>query len=163
MQVAAVVLFAEETRRAVVASLHNVQRYTIKVDAGVAGHDGMLAREYIEPGPFNSFIGDARPYCTLMIASGLAGVKNYFTLTPGVRRRGGRIGACCKSFCRVLRLILQEIRVDPRAYNLSWIEHYSGKVEGCQLVEEFREGFAQIHVSTKLMIPEISLSSCTVE
>jgi hypothetical protein len=30
-----------------------VQRYAIEVNAGAAGHEGMLAREYIEPGPFN--------------------------------------------------------------------------------------------------------------
>jgi hypothetical protein len=55
VQVAAVVLFAEETRLTVVASLHDVQRHAIKVNAGAAGHEGMLAREYIEPGPFNFF------------------------------------------------------------------------------------------------------------
>jgi hypothetical protein len=53
VQVAAVVLFTKEAGFAVVPALHNVQRYTIKVDAGAAGHEGMLVRKYIEPGPFN--------------------------------------------------------------------------------------------------------------
>ncbi len=34
-------------------ALHNVQRHAIKVNAGAAGHEGMLVRKYIEPGPFN--------------------------------------------------------------------------------------------------------------
>jgi hypothetical protein len=53
VQAAAVVLFTKEAGFAVVPALHNVQRYTIKVDAGAAGHEGMLVRKYIEPGPFN--------------------------------------------------------------------------------------------------------------
>ncbi len=53
MKIAVVVVFAEETRLTVVASLHDVQRHAIKVNAGAAGHECMLARKYIEPGPFN--------------------------------------------------------------------------------------------------------------
>jgi hypothetical protein len=56
VQVAAVVLFTKEAGFAVVPALHDVQRHAIKVNAGAAGHEGMLARKYIEPGPFNSEI-----------------------------------------------------------------------------------------------------------
>jgi hypothetical protein len=35
-----------------VPALHDVERYAIEVDTGAARHEGMLARKYIEPGPF---------------------------------------------------------------------------------------------------------------
>jgi hypothetical protein len=59
VQVPEVVLFAEEEGFAVVPALHDVQRHAIKVNAGAAGHECMLARKYIEPGPFNP-MGDWR-------------------------------------------------------------------------------------------------------
>ena len=45
VKIAGVVFFAEETRLTVMPALYDVQRYTIKVDAGAAGHEGMLARK----------------------------------------------------------------------------------------------------------------------
>jgi hypothetical protein len=49
VKIAVVVVFAEETWLTVVPALHDVQRNAIKVDAGAAGHERMLARKYIEP------------------------------------------------------------------------------------------------------------------
>lgn len=43
MQVAVVIFVAEETRLALAAALHYVQRNTVKVDARAAGHDRILA------------------------------------------------------------------------------------------------------------------------
>jgi len=56
VQVTQVIVFAEKTRFAVVAALHDVQRYAVEVDARAAGHAGMLvlAPGKVEPGPFNS-------------------------------------------------------------------------------------------------------------
>ena len=45
VQVARIVFLGEEAGFAVVAALHDVQRYTIEVDAGAAGHAIMLARK----------------------------------------------------------------------------------------------------------------------
>jgi hypothetical protein len=41
----------EETGFAIVPALHDVQRDTIKVDAGATWYEVMLAGKYIEPGP----------------------------------------------------------------------------------------------------------------
>ena len=43
VQVAGIVLFAKEARLAIVAALDNVQRYTVKLDAGTSWHVGKIA------------------------------------------------------------------------------------------------------------------------
>ena len=54
-QVAAVVFLGEETGFTIVPALRDVQRDTIKIDAGAAGHETVLADKYIEPGLSNVF------------------------------------------------------------------------------------------------------------
>ena len=44
MQVAVVVILAEEARLTIVPALQDVEWYAIEVNAGAAGHEGMLAR-----------------------------------------------------------------------------------------------------------------------
>jgi len=49
-EVGVAILIVEKAGSAIVATLHDVQRYTVDVDAGTPGHGGSLAE--IEPGPF---------------------------------------------------------------------------------------------------------------
>jgi hypothetical protein len=48
------ILVIEEAGPTIVATLHDVQRYTVDVDARTAGHGRSLAE--IEPGPFSSYL-----------------------------------------------------------------------------------------------------------
>jgi len=52
-KVGVTVLVVEETGAAIVSTLHDVQRYTVNVDARTSGQGSSLAE--IEPGPFSSF------------------------------------------------------------------------------------------------------------
>jgi hypothetical protein len=49
-KVGVAILVIEETGPTIVATLDNMQRYTVDVDARTPGHKGSLAE--IEPGPF---------------------------------------------------------------------------------------------------------------
>ena len=63
VKIGVIVLFAEKARFAVVSTLHDVQRYAIKVYAGTSQHKPTVA-EIIEPGPFNrrALYGQLRRY-----------------------------------------------------------------------------------------------------
>jgi hypothetical protein len=54
LEITVVIILRKEARLAVMAALHNVQRYVGKVDAGAARHRDILSQARInEPGPFS--------------------------------------------------------------------------------------------------------------